>query len=117
MASKISLQFVAASVFSGKPSGDKIGFILDNVRKGKILVLESGLTVEEERDLIKATMPLVSKGFPGIEVSTLSQPKADLKSQVIKLLGGSQGLTVVGPSALVKQIKKDPSNISVLAGG
>ncbi len=114
--SDIALQFVAESTFAGKPVDYKLKFILDAVRKGRILVLERGLTVEEERDLIKATMPLVSKGFAGIEVSTLSQPGKDIKSSLIKFLGGSQGLTVVGPSNLVKQIKKDPRNISVLAG-
>lgn len=116
MAGKISLQFVAKSIFEGKPSQEKLKFILDHVRKGKILVLEMGLTVEEERDLIKATMPLISKGFPGIEVSTLSQPGKDIRASLIKLLGGSQGLTVVGPSNLVKEIKKDPRNINLIAG-
>jgi len=112
----LNIEFVAARVFEGKTSDEKIRLVLDSVKKGKILVLESGFTVVEERDLIKATMPLINKGFPGIEVSTLSQPTPDLKSLLIKALGGSQGLTIVGPSNLVKKITKDPTKLNVVAG-
>lgn len=111
----LNIEFIADAVFRDKPPEAKLKIILDSVRRGSIVVLESGLTVAEERDLIKATMPLVSKGFPGIEVATLSPPTRDIKSSLIKALGGSQGLTVVGPSAVVKQLKKDPRRLSLTA--
>jgi hypothetical protein len=36
---------------------------------------------------------------------------------LIKLLGGKAGLTVVGPSNLVKQIKRDPGKLRLYANG
>ena len=71
----------------------------------------------EEAKLIEVTMETVSDKFPGIEVSTLSE-KAELgiRGRLIKMLGGrTGGLTVVGPSRLIKKIKKEPQKISLLA--
>jgi hypothetical protein len=98
-------------------SEDKVDFILKSVRKDTILVLEEPLSREEEKALITQTMKNITSDFPGIEVCTLGPGYDDLRSRFIKILGGrSGGLTVVGPSNLVKQIKRDPDKIRLLAG-
>jgi hypothetical protein len=50
---------------------EKVRFIIDEVRSGKILVLEKGLTPEEEASLIEMTMTLIEpEGFSGIEMES-----------------------------------------------
>ncbi|MFH0922766.1 MAG: DUF2073 domain-containing protein [Candidatus Micrarchaeota archaeon] len=113
----VRIEFIASSVISSMTSGEKVDFILKSVRKDTILVLEEPLSREEEKALITQTMKNITTDFPGIEVSTLGPGYDDLRSRLIKLLGGrAGGLTVVGPSNLVKQIKKDPDKIRLLAG-
>jgi hypothetical protein len=113
----VQIEFISAASLANKTSGEKIKLILASVRQDKIVVLEQALTPAEEKELITQTMGSVTKRFPGIEVSSLSDaPARDLRSMLITLLGGKAGLTVVGPSNLVKQIKRDPGKLRLYAG-
>jgi hypothetical protein len=93
-------------------------FILDKIKDNKILVMEESLSSTDEAKLIEATMRNISEKFSGIEVSTLREKQENgIREMIIKLLGGKTGgLTVIGPSKLIKQIKKEPKRISVFAG-
>lgn len=113
----IELEFISSDVLEDKSGDDKMKFILDKVKDNKILVMEDGLSSTEEAKLIEATMKNISEKFAGIEVSTLRE-KTDhgIREKIIKMLGGKTGgLTVIGPSRLIKQIKKEPQRISILA--
>ncbi|MBI4406290.1 DUF2073 domain-containing protein [Candidatus Micrarchaeota archaeon] len=113
----ISIEFLSNRAIAGKSSNQKLQFILDQVKKGdKIIVLEEPLDPSEETELIKLTMEQVDKDFSGIEVATLGSATYDIKTHLVRLLGGRLGgLTVVGPSKIVKQIKKDPNKLNLLA--
>lgn len=114
---KIELEFISSKVLNEKVGNEKMRFILDKIRKNKILVMEEGLSVAEEANLIESTMKLVSDKFPGIEVSSLGE-KSDkgIRDRLIRMLGGrTGGLTVIGPSKLIKKVKKEPQQISMLA--
>ncbi|MDO8339985.1 MAG: DUF2073 domain-containing protein [Candidatus Burarchaeum sp.] len=109
----IHIEFVASEVLD-KQGENKTDYILENVKADTILVLEEPLTPEEEKELIKETMKLVDPKFPGIEVSTLSSEAEGLRSALIRILGGKpRGLTVIGPSKLIRQIKKNPNSIDL----
>ncbi|ODS42695.1 MAG: hypothetical protein MSIBF_05175 [Candidatus Altiarchaeales archaeon IMC4] len=116
---EIEIEFISPDVMKGKKSEDRIAYILDRVKSDKILVVEERLSPAEEGELIKKTMSEVSDDFAGIEVSTLGEGSKDgLRNSIIRALGGSTGgLTVVGPSKLVKKVKKEPQKIFLLAGG
>lgn len=117
MGTGVQIEFISSKVLEGKDSEHKLKYILDNVRKDKILVLEEALTLQEEKMLIQRTMELVSKNFPGIEVSALGKGENDLRTALIRLLGGrTPGLTVVGPSNLVRELRRDPNKLHLLAG-
>jgi hypothetical protein len=113
----IQIEFISAEVLKDLGQDDKMTYILDHVKEDKILVIEEGMSPVEEGALIQATMAQISKKFTGIEVSTLTEKKEDgIRNRLIRMLGGrTGGLTVIGPSKLVKQIKKDPRHITMLA--
>lgn len=111
---EIELEFISSQLLAQREGKEKVDFILDKVKEDKILVIEESLTTNEESQLIEQTMRQIDNKFPGIEVSSLGGRKG-LKGKLIKLLGGSTGVTVVGPSRLIKKVKKNPEHISVLA--
>ena len=116
---KVEIEVISAKALYGKSQSEKLAFILNAVKKNKnkILVLEEPLSRSEEKDLISKTMPLVSKDFPGIEIASIGEEVSDLRSQFLKFLGGkTTGLTVIGPSKLVRQVKRDPNSLSLTAG-
>ncbi len=113
----IELEFISSDILEEFKGEEKMQYILDKIKDNKILVMEESLSSTDEAKLIEATMRNISEKFSGIEVSTLREKQENgIRETIIKLLGGKTGgLTVIGPSKLIKQIKKEPKRISVLA--
>lgn len=114
---KIELEFISSDMLGSKSGSEKMNFILDKIKENKILVIEESLSSLEESRLIEATMRQINEEFPGIEVSTLKgKTEKGVKKGLIKFLGGrTGGLTIIGPSRLIKRIKKEPEQISMIA--
>ena len=65
----ITVNLVSRNKLNELSSSEKIDFIIGEVKKGKILILESGLTASEQADLIKKTMSTIDHDtFIGIEM-------------------------------------------------
>ena len=111
----IQIDMIAQERMNDMTKMEKIHYILDSVREGKIVILESGLTPDEESKLIEVTMSEISPdGFSGIEIE--SYPKTDENQGLLKkLLGGdSKKLTVIGPANQIQTLHKDNDLISAL---
>ena len=131
---KLEMDFISSESFSGKSSEEKINFILKRVKKNKIVVIEGILHPVEEMKLIKATMTSINGKFTGIEVYTLRRTSTgwfqrlvdslplEKFERVIEYLTGKRidsglkrGLTFIGPSRIIKKIKRKEKSFSVLA--
>ena len=117
----LTLQFVPYEEIEGLGSNERIKKLLSMVKDDKIVVLEGRLRKEEEAGLIRKTMEEISERFKGIELSVVypDRKKATfgkmIKNNIADmLLGQRQGLTVLGPASLIKEIKKDPDKIQLL---
>ena len=96
-------------------SMDKIHCILDGVREGKVVILESGLSPDEESKLIEVTMSEISPdGFSGIEIE--SYPKENTATGILdRLLGADASkMTVIGPANQIETLHKDSELISAV---
>jgi hypothetical protein len=120
----VQLEFVSSEAFLGKDEREKIRMIMDAVKKDKILVLEGAISPDEQKWLIAATMEAVTKDFSGVEIATIGDdvPSTSafgaIRTGLLKALGGKpSGITVIGPANLVKQVRKDPTRLNVLAKG
>ena len=96
---------------------EKIRLILDDVKKGTIVVLEKGLPPEEASRLIEVTMmEIMPDGFTGIEMETYpAKEGAEGISGIISRIVGKRPesrLTVIGPANQIKMIKKEKDFIS-----
>lgn len=103
----IAFNLVSRHKLNELSSDEKLKFILNEVKKGKILVLEQGLTPMEQTNLIENTMREIEQDtFIGVEMEGYGE---DSPSFIQKLLGISKKprLTLIGPADLLKMIKKD----------
>jgi hypothetical protein len=119
----ISISFLPLEKFHSMELDKKVDLIISKSKKKEILVIEGLLNPEEEMELIKKTMANISKIFRGIEIESLSAE--ELKGGYSKfmdrirgrmldyLMGRKRGITIIGPATLVKEIKKNPENISL----
>jgi len=118
----LKLQFIPYSEIETLSSDARISKILSISKENKVIVLEGRLKPEEETLLIQKTMESISKNFRGIELCTIypnKKKRQDVKKAVKNvmakfLLGDREGLTVIGPANIIKDIKRNPNNIELL---
>ena len=120
MTAMLTLQFISYADIEDLPEEERINKILRVVKDDRIAVIEGRLRKHEETALIKATMEAIDEDFKGVEISVVypTQKKTfgkKIKSNIAQmLLGERQGLTVVGPANIIKEIRKDPDKIQLL---
>lgn len=111
----VRIDMISQDRLSRMASTEKIRLILDNVREGTIVILESGLTPEEQSVLIEMTMnEILPDSFSGIEIETYpSKPRStNVFSRFMKGENDSPRMTVIGPANQLKMIRKDRDLIS-----
>lgn len=121
----LTLQFVPYDEIEGLDSEGRISKLLNLVKEDKIVLMQGRLKVSEEAKLIEDTMSQIDGSFKGIEVCTIYPEKrrgesfgSKVRKEVVKfLLGNREGITIIGPSTLIKEIKRDPNKVQLLATG
>ena len=107
----ISFNLVSRQKLDELTSSEKLQFILKEVKKGKILVLEHGLTPIEQTNLIENTMKEIEQDtFIGVEMEGLGQDKPSFIQKIFGLVKKPR-LTLIGPADLLKTICKDSDMI------
>ena len=107
----ISFNLISRQKLNSLTSNEKLKFILKEVKKGKILVLEHGLTPMEQTSLIEDTMREIEQDtFIGVEMEGYGQ---DSPTFLQKLLGVSRKprMTLIGPADLLHTVRKDSNMI------
>jgi len=111
---EVQMDLISAERLENMPSTEKIQLILDKVKNGKIVVLETGLTPEEEIRLIERTMTEIRVDeFSGIEIE--SYPAKKRGSFIGKIMGKTDmvcRMTIVGPANQIRTTGKDRYEIS-----
>ena len=103
----ISFNLVSRQKLGEFTSDEKLKFILKEVKKGKILVLEYGLTPMEQTHLIENTMREIEHDtFIGVEMEGYGQ---DSPSFIQRIFGITRKprMTLIGPADQLKMVKKD----------
>ena len=112
--SEIPFHLVSRSKLDQLSSTEKLSFILSEVKKGHILVLEHGLTPSEQASLIKDTMKEIDQDtFIGIEMEGYRDEKASFMQRVFGLIKRPR-MTVIGPANMLKTIRKDNDTIETM---
>jgi hypothetical protein len=110
---EVQMDLISGEKMERMTSMEKIRLILDKVKTGRIVVLESALTPEEEVRLIEMTMTEIRMDeFSGIEIE--SYPSRKEGSLLDRLFGRAvKGrMTVIGPANQLRTIEKDQYQIS-----
>jgi len=107
-----AIHLISQEKMEGMGTQERLRFILDEVEKGKILVLERGLTPQEEAKLIEQTMREIDQdSFIGIEMQSYGM---DHSGGFIKraVLGGPRPrMAVIGPADKLRLVSKDNEQI------
>jgi len=113
----VQIDLVSGSRMEGLASMEKVRLILDGVRDGKIVILEEGLSPDEESKLIEVTMSEINPDdFTGIEIETYPSSGSTSGGFLGRLMGkeSAQKLTVIGPANQIETLHKDEDLISAI---
>jgi hypothetical protein len=113
----VQIDLISGERMAGMASMEKIRMILDGVREGNIVILEEGLSPDEESRLIEVTMTEISPDeFNGIEIETYPRSETSDASFLDRLMGreSTQKLTVIGPANQIETLHKDETLIQTL---
>lgn len=116
----VQIDLISGERMENMASMEKVRMILDSVHDGDIVILESGLSPEEESRLIEVTMAEIDPdGFNGIEIETYPRADGGDTGFFGRLMGSdtSSKLTVIGPANQIETLHKDETLISALISG
>jgi hypothetical protein len=105
---EIKMDLISEDKINSMSSTEKLRFLLDGVKAGNIVILEGGLTTEEQMQLIELTMTEVDDDFPGIELNGYPSKRSFFN------LRKKTRLTMIGPAKMMRTIKKDKDLISTV---
>ena len=109
----INLDLISTSKTQSMGEMEKIQYILDKIKEGKIVIVEEGLTPEEESTLVEQTMIGINEDFTGIEIESYKEPEQP-SSVLSKLLSSFTTKTtpkLIGPAGKVESIYKDTEHL------
>lgn len=111
----VQIDLISSEKLEKLTSMEKIHLILDHVRQGTIIILEKGLSPDEQSTLIEMTMrEILPDGFNGIEIETYPS-REQSPGFLQKLLGKAtpeSRLTVIGPANQLRLIRKEKDILS-----
>ena len=113
----VQIDLISGERMAEKATMEKIRMILDGVHDGNIVILENGLTPDEESRLIEVTMSEITPNeFSGIEIETYPRSETTDGSWIDRLMGrqNTSKLTVIGPANRLETLHKDETLIKAL---
>ena len=118
----ITFEYVPYREHANLDSDEKINKILRIVKGDKIVLMEGRLKSEEEAQLIERTMEQITRSFKGVSFCTVYPNKKTKEefSEKVKnafykiLMGNRDGITIVGPASIIKEIRRNPNKIELL---
>ena len=116
----LTLQFVPYADMESLQTEERIKKILDIVKDSSVVLMEGRLKPEEETKLIQNTMEEIDKKFKGVELCTIYPESRNLdlfkklrRNFTSMLLGNREGITIIGPATVIKEIRRDPNKIQL----
>ena len=112
-ASNVNIDLISREMLGSMGGYEKVRFVLDKVKNGKILVLETGLNSFEETQLIETTMSEIDHDrFIGIEMQSYENKNENIFVRLLKK--NRTRMEVIGPADLLKTVYKDGDIIQTI---
>ena len=111
--SDVNIDLISREMLSSMGGYEKVRFVLDKVKNGKILVLENGLNSLEETQLIETTMGEIDHDkFIGIEMQGYENKDGSIFARLLRK--NRTRMEVIGPANLLKTVYKDGNIIQTI---
>ncbi len=115
----VPIEFLGKNSFENRSFHENLEIIIEEVKKGKILIMDNSLNPQKKKKLIEKSMESIDDDFSGIEFTSLETGDFIDKAlnKIYMLLGKDRrrGLTIVGNSKAMRKVKEDKESVSFVA--
>ena len=88
---------------------ERIKKIVELLKNKNIVIIDSVIPPNDELEIIKDVINNVNHVFKGIEISTIKKEEEGFFNRLFSKK--TKGLTIIGPSNLVKKLEKESENL------
>jgi len=110
----VQIDMISEDMIANMTSYEIIRLILDDVHQGTVVVLEKGLSAEEQGRLLEATMMEITPGgFSGIQIETYpgGKEKASVFQKLVGKKNNAPRLMVIGPVDQLKMLTREKDRL------
>ncbi|MCF2142581.1 MAG: DUF2073 domain-containing protein [Candidatus Heimdallarchaeota archaeon] len=108
------VDFITKNATDKLTTFEKVKMIIRLVRQNRVLIIEDGLSPEEEAELIKQTMSVIDfENFIGLEFFNWNRSSSDSRRFFKRTTFSGDKYTVVAPSAAVQIIENSQELLSI----
>lgn len=116
----IQIDFVGSGRLDDMKTTDKIRLIIDSVKDNKVVVLEDGLTPDEEGRLVEMTMQQIGpeQDFSGLEIERYNrgQESSGFISRLVSNNKKKSKLTIIGPANRLQTVENEDMMQAIISG-
>ena len=99
----------------------RIDFLFNLIKDGNVVIINGRLNPSDELEITNRSLERIDKNFSGIEIASLITDKKKeeklldrVKTKITNfLIKDKLGLTLIGPSKKIKEIKQNPSILEI----
>ena len=99
----------------------RIDFLFNLIKDGNVVIINGRLNPSDELEITNKSLERIDKNFSGIEIASLITDRKKeeklldrVKTKITNfLIKDKLGLTLIGPSKKIKEIKQNPSILEI----
>jgi hypothetical protein len=114
----VRIEIIGSEELNDMSSDQKINYIIECVKKGSTVLLESGISPDEQALLIEETMMQIDQDrFKGLDIETCDKNSGTDRSLIDRIFNRSSGqkdLMIIGAANKIKTIHSDENRISTI---
>ncbi len=106
---EFSIYYINAEDYFKMSNKERVNKIIYLLKNRNIIVIDAVLPPSDELEIIKEVINNVDNSFKGIEISTIKKKENNWLNKF--LLKKQKGLTIIGPSNIIKKLEKEGDNL------
>lgn len=114
----VRIDIIGSNELDSMTSREKVSYIIDNVKEGSMVLLESGISPDEQAMLIEQTMMQIDQdNFKGLDIETYDKKNNQNEGIIDRIFNRNSkdnDLTIIGAANKMETIQNDNNRISAV---
>jgi hypothetical protein len=106
---EFNIYYISSNEYFKMNDKERIKKIITLLKNKNIIIIDTIIPPSDELEIIKEVINNVDNFFKGIEISTIRKSQSGLLNKILFKKEG--GLTIIGPTNIVKRLEKQGENL------